>query len=120
MQICSIQLKLEQERKSLKTQVYDLERKLEVFRQELNAAESTLSVKDPKLTALKNNLKELEELREMKEVLILLFHLFSLLLLITNIGLNLLVLNLKGKTFHKFLFALFRTLIERTNKQLLY
>ncbi|MED6143508.1 Kinesin-like protein KIN-14E [Stylosanthes scabra] len=63
----SIQLKLEQERKTLKGQVYDLERKVEVFRQELVAAESTLSVKDSELTALKNNLRELEELREMKE-----------------------------------------------------
>ncbi|MED6123271.1 Kinesin-like protein KIN-14E [Stylosanthes scabra] len=63
----SIQLKLEQELKTLKGQVYDLERKVEVFRQELVAAESTLSVKDSELTALKNNLRELEELREMKE-----------------------------------------------------
>ncbi|MED6223120.1 Kinesin-like protein KIN-14E [Stylosanthes scabra] len=63
----SIQLKLEQERKTLKGQVYDLERKVEVLRQELVAAESTLSVKDSELTALKNNLRELEELREMKE-----------------------------------------------------
>ncbi|XP_015963474.1 kinesin-like protein KIN-14I isoform X1 [Arachis duranensis] len=63
----SIQLKLEQERKTLKGQVYDLERKVEVFRQELVAAESTLSAKDSELTALKSNLRELEELREMKE-----------------------------------------------------
>ncbi|XP_029148602.1 kinesin-like protein KIN-14E isoform X2 [Arachis hypogaea] len=63
----SIQLKLEQERKTLKGQVYDLERKVEVFRQELVAAESTLSAKDSELNALKSNLRELEELREMKE-----------------------------------------------------
>lgn len=68
MQISSVQWKLEQERKALNSQVYDLERKLDVFRQELNAAKSTLSAKDSELAALKNNLKELEELREMKEV----------------------------------------------------
>ncbi|MED6225051.1 hypothetical protein PIB30_090081 [Stylosanthes scabra] len=65
----SIQLKLEKERKTLKGQVYHHERKVEVFRQELVAAESTLSVKDSELTALKNNLRELEEFREIKEVL---------------------------------------------------
>lgn len=73
MQINSLQWKLEQERKTLNSKVYDLERKLDVFRQELTVAESTLSVKDSELAALKNNLDELEELREMKEVLILLF-----------------------------------------------
>ncbi|MED6176331.1 hypothetical protein PIB30_087145 [Stylosanthes scabra] len=67
IQNSSIQLKLEQELKTLKGQVYDLESKVEVFRQELVADESTLSVKDFELTALKNNLRELEELREMKE-----------------------------------------------------
>ncbi|XP_020220804.1 kinesin-like protein KIN-14I [Cajanus cajan] len=66
-EISSRQLKLEQERKTLNSQVYDLERKLDVLRQELTVAESTLSVKDSELAALKNNLDELEELREMKE-----------------------------------------------------
>ncbi|XP_027359895.1 kinesin-like protein KIN-14I [Abrus precatorius] len=66
-EVSSLQGKLEQERKALNSQVYDLERKLDVFRQELVVAESTLSVKDSELGALKNNLKELEELREMKE-----------------------------------------------------
>ncbi|KAJ1380946.1 Prismane-like superfamily [Sesbania bispinosa] len=66
-EISSLQRKLDQERKALNSQVYDLERKLNMFRQELVAAESTLSVKDSELAALKNNLKELEELREMKE-----------------------------------------------------
>jgi hypothetical protein len=51
--------------------VHDLERKLDVLRQELVVAESTLSAKDSELAVLKNNLKELEDLREMKEVLIL-------------------------------------------------
>ncbi|XP_019421437.1 PREDICTED: kinesin-like calmodulin-binding protein homolog isoform X2 [Lupinus angustifolius] len=63
----SIQRKLEQERQTLKSQVHDLERKLEIFRQELFAAESTLTVRDTELDALKKNLRELEELREMKE-----------------------------------------------------
>ncbi|KAG4403628.1 hypothetical protein AAZX31_01G142600 [Glycine max] len=66
-EINSLQWKLEQERKTLNSKVYDLERKLDVFRQELTVAESTLSVKDSELAALKNNLDELEELREMKE-----------------------------------------------------
>ncbi|XLR30903.1 hypothetical protein S83_058803, partial [Arachis hypogaea] len=68
----SIQLKLEQERKTLKGQVYDLERKVKIFRKKLVAAESTLLAKGSELIALKSNLRELEELREMKEVLILL------------------------------------------------
>lgn len=73
MQASSLQWKLEQEGKTLNSKVYDLERKLDAFRQELSVAESTVSVKDSELAALKNNLDELEELREMKEVLILLF-----------------------------------------------
>ncbi|KAK7275315.1 hypothetical protein RIF29_16428 [Crotalaria pallida] len=66
-EINSTQRKHEQEHQILKSQVHNLERKLVVFRQELFAAESTLSVKDTELAALKNNLRELEELREMKE-----------------------------------------------------
>lgn len=47
-----------------------------MFVQELVVANSTVSVKDFELTALKNNLDELKELRKMKEVLVLLcyFH----------------------------------------------
>ncbi|KAK7386595.1 hypothetical protein VNO78_26928 [Psophocarpus tetragonolobus] len=66
-EINSIQWKLEQERKAMKSEVYDLERKLEGCRQELLVAKSTISVKDSELAALQNDLKELEELREMKE-----------------------------------------------------
>ncbi|XP_027346242.1 kinesin-like protein KIN-14I [Abrus precatorius] len=66
-EIASCQRKLEQERKAVKSEVYDLERKLEACRQELLAAKSTISVKDSELAALQNNLKELEELREMRE-----------------------------------------------------
>ncbi|KAI5438450.1 kinesin-like protein KIN-14I isoform X1 [Lathyrus oleraceus] len=66
-EISTIQRKFDQERKTQNSQVQDLERKLDVLRQELVVAESTLSVKDSELAALKNNLKELEDLREMKE-----------------------------------------------------
>ncbi|RDY12285.1 Kinesin-like protein KIN-14E [Mucuna pruriens] len=66
-EISSLQWKLEQERKAVKSEVYDLERKLEGCRQELLAAKSTVSAKDSELAALQNNLKELEDLREMKE-----------------------------------------------------
>jgi septal ring factor EnvC (AmiA/AmiB activator) len=77
MQISSLQRKFDQERKSLNSQVHDLERKLDVLRQELVVAESTLSAKDSELAVLKNNLKELEDLREMKEVLILYIYRFT-------------------------------------------
>ncbi|TKY58426.1 Kinesin calmodulin-binding protein-like [Spatholobus suberectus] len=66
-EINSLQWKLEQEHKAVKSEVYDLERKLEGCGQELLAAKSAISVKDSELDALQNNLKELEELREMKE-----------------------------------------------------
>lgn len=75
MQSSSLQRKLEQERKAVKSEVYDLERKLEGYRQELTAAKSIISVKDSELAALQNNLKELDELREIKEV----YNLISLL-----------------------------------------
>lgn len=80
MQISSLQWKHEQERTALNSQVSDLERKLDVFRQELVVAESTLSVKDSELAILKKKFEELEELREMKEVFILYF--ISLLIII--------------------------------------
>lgn len=76
MQSSSLQRKLEQECKAVKSEVHDLERKLEGYKQELIAAKSSISVKDSELDALQNNLKELEELREMKEVFTLLFHSF--------------------------------------------
>jgi len=84
MQISSLQWKLEQERKAVKSEAYELERKLEVCRQELLAAKATISAKDSELVSMQNNLKELEELREMKEVGILFNSLFSLLQLYTN------------------------------------
>lgn len=78
MQISTIQRKLDQERKTQNSQVQDLERKLDVLRQELVVAESTLSAKDSELAALKNNLKELEDLREMKEVFSTSFYSFDI------------------------------------------
>ncbi|XP_042017387.1 kinesin-like protein KIN-14E isoform X2 [Salvia splendens] len=57
----------EQERKSLKLRVSELERKLEEATRNLVAAKSALALKDTEMSALQNNLRELEELREMKE-----------------------------------------------------
>ncbi|KAI9165050.1 hypothetical protein LWI28_006622 [Acer negundo] len=57
----------EQERKALKLQVFELERKLEGATQDLVAVQSTLATKNADLASLQNNLRELEELREMKE-----------------------------------------------------
>jgi len=79
MQTNYLQRKLEQERKALNSQVHGLERKLDVLKQELVMAESTLLAKDSELAALRNNLKELEDLREMKEVLILFIYRFNML-----------------------------------------
>lgn len=78
MQISVLERSFDQECKSLKSQVYELEKKLEGYREDLSAAESTLSCKDSELVALQSNLRELEELREMKEVIILSYTLFSL------------------------------------------
>ncbi|KAL9327288.1 hypothetical protein ACSQ67_007933 [Phaseolus vulgaris] len=66
-EISSLQWKLEQERKAVKSEAYELERRLEGCRQELLAAKATISVKDSELVSMQNSLKELEELREMKE-----------------------------------------------------
>ncbi|KAG2695069.1 hypothetical protein I3760_08G173200 [Carya illinoinensis] len=57
----------DQERKALKFQILELEKKLEGVTQELAIAESTLTVRNADLASSQNNLKELEELREMKE-----------------------------------------------------
>lgn len=57
----------EQERKSLKLRVSELEKKLEVAARDLSTYEAALSNRNTELAALQNNLKELEELREMKE-----------------------------------------------------
>lgn len=68
MQIAIIEGNYEQERKSMKLRVSELEKKLEEATQKLVAAQSMISAKDTELSALHNNLRELEELREMKEV----------------------------------------------------
>lgn len=71
MQIEILEKNFEQERKTLRLRVSELEKKLEVVKQDLAVAESTLAIRNADLVALQNNLKELEELREMKEVMIL-------------------------------------------------
>jgi hypothetical protein len=68
MQIDFLEKKFEQERKALKFQVLELEKKLEGVTKELAVVESTLTGRNSDLASLQNNLRELEELREMKEV----------------------------------------------------
>lgn len=68
MQMEFLEQNLEQERKTLKQRVIELEKKLEGVTRELAAAESTLAIREADLATLQNNMKELEELREMKEV----------------------------------------------------
>lgn len=68
IQIKSLEGTFEQERKALKHQVFELQRKLEQATQDLATVQSTLALRTADLAALQSNLKELEELREMKEV----------------------------------------------------
>lgn len=63
----------EQERKALKLQVSELERKLGEATLDLATLKSTLASRNMDLAGLQSNLKELEELREMKEVIIFQF-----------------------------------------------
>ncbi|KAK2657716.1 hypothetical protein Ddye_010768 [Dipteronia dyeriana] len=63
----NIKKHFDHERKALKLQVFELERKLEGATQDLVAVQSTLATKNADLASLQNNLRELEELREMKE-----------------------------------------------------
>lgn len=60
----------EQERKALKLQVSELERKLGEATLDLATLKSTLASRNMDLAGLESHLKELEELREMKEVII--------------------------------------------------
>lgn len=60
----------EQERKALKLQVSELERKLGEATLDLATLKSTLQSRNMDLAGLESHLKELEELREMKEVII--------------------------------------------------
>ncbi|XP_008782799.2 kinesin-like protein KIN-14I isoform X1 [Phoenix dactylifera] len=62
-----IEKSFEDERRKLKLHITELEQKFESMSRALNAAESTLTMRNVELDALQNNLKELEELREFKE-----------------------------------------------------
>lgn len=66
-EISIVEGNFEQERRSLKLRVSELERKLEEVTRNLVAAQSAIALKDTQISALQNNLRELEELREMKE-----------------------------------------------------
>ncbi|XP_050132270.1 kinesin-like protein KIN-14E isoform X1 [Malus sylvestris] len=67
VEIDSVEKKFEQERRALKLQVFELEKKLEGVNQELAGLKSTLATKNSEVAELQSSLKELEELREMKE-----------------------------------------------------
>ncbi|XP_058073306.1 kinesin-like protein KIN-14I [Magnolia sinica] len=62
-----LERKFEQERKTSKLRILELEKKLEGITQDLAVAESTLTMRNTELDTLQNSLRELEELREMKE-----------------------------------------------------
>ncbi|KAK1259808.1 hypothetical protein QJS04_geneDACA001425 [Acorus gramineus] len=62
-----LQKNFEQERRTLRLRILELEKKLESITQDLAVAESTLTMRNTELDTLQNCLKELEELREMKE-----------------------------------------------------
>ncbi|GAB2260134.1 hypothetical protein Droror1_Dr00010989 [Drosera rotundifolia] len=66
-QVLTTDKKFEQERQSLLLRVSELEKKLEVTKQDLAHAESSLAKKNADLSLLQDSMKELEELREMKE-----------------------------------------------------
>lgn len=71
LQMEILERNFEQERRTLRQRVSELERKLEQVTQEVAVAESTLAVRNSELDTLQTNLRELEELREMKEVMFL-------------------------------------------------
>lgn len=58
----------EQECKTMKLRVSELEKKLEEATQSLIVSQSIIATKVAELSSLHNNLRELDELREMKEV----------------------------------------------------
>lgn len=62
-----LERKFEQERRTHRLRVSELEKKLEAVKKDLVVSETTLSARNLELDALQNNLRELEELREMKE-----------------------------------------------------
>ncbi|KAI4386895.1 hypothetical protein MLD38_004774 [Melastoma candidum] len=57
----------EQERRTLKIKVSELEKRLEEAMRDFSAAKAALSERNSELATMHNNLRELEELREMKE-----------------------------------------------------
>ncbi|PIN12565.1 Kinesin (KAR3 subfamily) [Handroanthus impetiginosus] len=66
-ELAIIEENFEQECKTMKLRISELEKQLEETRRNLVVAQSTIASKDTELSALQNNLRELEELREMKE-----------------------------------------------------
>ncbi|KAL0286920.1 UNVERIFIED_CONTAM: Kinesin-like protein KIN-14I [Sesamum angustifolium] len=66
-EIAIIKENFEQERKTMKFHIAELEKKLVESKRKLDHAQSAIAIKDAELSALQNNLRELEELREMKE-----------------------------------------------------
>jgi chromosome segregation ATPase len=54
--------------RKLKSQIADLEQKLEVTTRCLNVAESNLAARNSEVDSLQSSLKELDELREFKAV----------------------------------------------------
>ena len=54
--------------RKLKSQIADLEQKLEVTTRSLNVAESNLAARNSEVDSLQSSLKELDELREFKAV----------------------------------------------------
>ncbi|KAG8373568.1 hypothetical protein BUALT_Bualt11G0038000 [Buddleja alternifolia] len=66
-EIAIIERNFEQERKTMKLRISELEKKLEETTRNLAFVQSAIATKDSELSALQNNLRELEELREMKE-----------------------------------------------------
>lgn len=70
MQMEILERNFEQERRTLRLRISELEKKLEEVEQNLFVAESTLTNRNIELDVLQINMKELEDLREMKEVLV--------------------------------------------------
>ncbi|CAM8989251.1 unnamed protein product [Rhodiola kirilowii] len=66
-EIKALEDRIEQERKTIKLQLFEVEKKLEGVKQELSVAKSSLQEKNAECAALQKNLQELEELREMKQ-----------------------------------------------------
>ena len=68
MQKSTMEMVYADECRKLKSQIAELEQKLEVATRSLNVAESNLSLRNAEVDGLQNSLKELDELREFKAV----------------------------------------------------